>query len=480
MSFFQNTTVLARTVIVALSLLVLAACDSDNNNNNNNGNAAEMDAGMDMGGVEDTAATITATAAADGRFEILVTALQAAGLDATLDDASGTFTVFAPTDEAFQELGDDAINALLADIETLTDILLYHVIPEQAVLAETAISLAPGTVEMANGDTVALRVEDDALFINDSQVILTDIQASNGVIHVIDMVLMPPADPEPAAGTIPEVAVAAGSFTTLVTALQATGLDATLADESAMFTVFAPTDAAFAKLGDDVIAALLGDTDTLQDILLYHVIPEMAVDSTTAISLAGTSVTMANGDPAAITFMDGNLFIDGSLVEATDVAAANGVIHVIDTVMSPPEDPTTLVDVLVADGSFTTLVQAVQAAGLVDTLSDASATFTVFAPNDEAFAKLGMDTISSLLDDPDTLRDILLYHVIPDMAVDSTTALSLAGSGSMVEMANADNVTLSLSGSDLLVNSSTVIAVDVEASNGIAHVIDTVLIPPAE
>jgi uncharacterized surface protein with fasciclin (FAS1) repeats len=462
---------LARLLTFTASLLFVAAC-SDGNDNNNRNNAPQED----TGGTGGSTATITATAVADGRFETLVTALQATGLDATLDDESATFTVFAPTDDAFAALGEEAINGLLADTDTLRDILLYHVISGQAVSAETAISLAPGTVEMANGDEAALRLEGDALFINMSEVIITDIATSNGVIHVIDAVLTPPEEAEPAPGSIVDVAVSAGDFSTLVTALQATGLDTVLADETATFTVFAPTDAAFDALGEDTIAALLGDTDTLRDILLYHVITGQAVDSTTALSLAGASAEMANGDEAAITVVDGDLFIDGAQVIATDIAASNGVVHVIDTVMSPPEDPTTLVDVLVADGNFTTLVAALQATGLDATLADESREFTVFAPNDTAFAALGTDTINALLADTDTLSNILLYHVIPDMTVDSATAISLAGS--MVEMANGDSVTLSLNGSDLFVNTSQVIAVDVEASNGIAHVIDTVLTPP--
>jgi uncharacterized surface protein with fasciclin (FAS1) repeats len=187
---------------------------------------------------------------------------------------------------------------------------------------------------------------------------------------------------------------------------------------------------------------------------------------------------MANGDLADITLFDGNLFIDGSQVIITDIAASNGIIHVIDTVMSPPVEMTsTLVDVLVADGNFTTLVAALQATGLDATLADESGSFTVFAPNDDAFAKLGTDTINSLLADTDTLTNILLYHVIVGMEVDSATAISLAGS--MVEMANGDSVTLSsLTGSDLFVNDSQVIATDIDASNGIAHFIDTVLTPP--
>ena len=127
-------------------------------------------------------------------------------------------------------------------------------------------------------------------------------------------------------GTLPNIvdtAVAAGSFTTLVAALQATGLDAVLADESATFTVFAPTDDAFATLGADTITALLGDTDTLSDILLYHVISGAAVDSTTAISLAGSNVETANGDEISLTVTDGSLFINDA-----QVIVALSLIHI--------------------------------------------------------------------------------------------------------------------------------------------------------
>jgi uncharacterized surface protein with fasciclin (FAS1) repeats len=187
---------------------------------------------------------------------------------------------------------------------------------------------------MANGDLINIAVRDGSLFINESQVIIADVAASNGIIHVIDAVLIPPSDEGP--GTIVDVAVEAGSFTTLVAALQATGLDEVLADDTAEFTVFAPTDDAFALLGDDTINALLADPDTLSDILLYHVLAG-AVDAATALSLDGSMVEMANGDTVTLTVVDGELFINESKVIATDIAASNGIIHVIDAVLLPPE-----------------------------------------------------------------------------------------------------------------------------------------------
>jgi uncharacterized surface protein with fasciclin (FAS1) repeats len=280
-------------------------------------------------------ANIVDTAVDAEIFGTLVAALQATGLDEVLADESSNFTVFAPTDDAFALLGEDTINSLLADPDTLSDILLYHALAGQAVGASTAIGLAGNTVDTANGDGIALTLRDGALFVNNSQVVVTDIPARNGAIHVIDAVLLPPVVTV-AEGTIVDVAVADGNFTTLVAALQATGLDAALADDSQTYTVFAPTDEAFAVLGEDTINALLADTDTLSDILLYHVIGGAAVDSITALSLTGTSVAMANGDEAALAVSEGKLRIASAEVLITDIVTENGIIHVIDAVILPP------------------------------------------------------------------------------------------------------------------------------------------------
>ena len=450
--------------LVLLSVFALAACSDGNNNNNR----------------QNTLPNIIETAIAAGDFETLVAALQATGLDVTLSDEDQTFTVFAPTDDAFAALGEDTINTLLANLDVLSDILLYHVIAGQAVDAETAISLAGSLVEMANGDSVALTLRDGNLFINNSQVISVDIETSNGIIHVIDVVLTPPSDEEPT-GTIVDVALASDDFNTLVAALQATGLDATLADESGTFTVFAPTDAAFALLGEDTINALLGDTDTLSDILLYHVVAGSAVDSLTALTLAGGDVEMANGDLAPIALTENGLTIGGAWIVMTDIPATNGVIHVIDAVLTPPSDDAaagTIVDVALASEDFTTLVAALQATGLDATLADESGTFTVFAPTDAAFAMLGEDTINALLGDTDTLSDILLYHVITGSAVDAATALSLAGTN--VTMANGDLAPIVQTEDGLTIAGAWIVMTDIAATNGIIHVLDMVILPPDE
>ena len=112
---------------------------------------------------------------------------------------------------------------------------------------------AGSLVEMVNGDSVGLSLDGDNLLVNTATVILVDVAADNGVIHVIDAVLTPPADKGTPTMNIVDTAVAAGDFGTLVTALQAAGLDATLADETQSFTVFAPTDAAFAMIDPETL-----------------------------------------------------------------------------------------------------------------------------------------------------------------------------------------------------------------------------------
>ncbi|MFD2166869.1 fasciclin domain-containing protein [Thalassotalea euphylliae] len=431
-----------------------------------------------------TTTTIVDAAVANGSFTTLVTALEATGLDETLADESATFTVFAPTDDAFALLGEDTINGLLADTDTLSDILTYHVI-SGAVDSTAAVASAGQTVDMVNGDKLALSLSGDSLLVNTATVTATDIQTDNGIIHVIDAVLIPPADMGMPTANIVDTAVGAGSFNTLVAALQATGLDAVLADESTTYTVFAPTDDAFAMLGEETIATLLENPEVLSSILLQHVVAG-SVDSVTAFTLNGMAAETASGAMVDIMINADTdmLTVGGANVVTKDIYTTNGVIHVIDAVIvgdvEVPMTGNTIVDVAVGAGSFTTLVAALQATGLDTVLADDSTDFTVFAPTDAAFAKLGDETIQALLADPDTLSNILLYHVISGSKVMADGALAVANSmDKKVEMANGDMAALSLTGSQLFINDSAVSAADVGADNGVIHVIDSVILPPA-
>ncbi len=289
---------------------------------------------------------------------------------------------------------------------------------------------------------------------------------------------VPPTE-VPAPKDIVDTAVADGRFTTLVAAVEAAGLVDTLKSEGP-FTVFAPTDDAFAKLPAGTVEDLLKpeNLETLKTILLYHVVPGkvMAAD---VVTLDGkTADTAAEGNSIAISVKDGKVFLNDTVeVIITDIETANGVIHVIDTVLLPPAKTADIVDTAVADGRFTTLVAAVQAAGLVDTLKG-EGPFTVFAPTDDAFAKLPAGTVENLLkpENLETLKNVLLYHVVSGkvMAADVVTL-----DGKSADTAFAGNaVTISVKDGKVFLNDTVeVIITDIATTNGVIHVIDTVLLP---
>jgi transforming growth factor-beta-induced protein len=264
-------------------------------------------------------------------FSTLVTAVSTAGLVDALS-SEGPFTVFAPVNDAFAALGGDTINALLADTDALTNVLTYHVVPGRYPSGKLGLDLGAilkgeyisGYVQTLNGSDLRIDVTPFGILLNgDTMVTVPDIEGSNGIIHVIDQVLLPPKD-------IVDTAIDAG-FNTLVAAVQAAGLESALRGDGP-FTVFAPTDEAFAALGEETINALLADPDTLGNILLYHVVGAQVYSS----EVMPGNVTMLNGDMASLSADDmGNLMIDGANIIVTDVQAANGVIHVIDAVITP-------------------------------------------------------------------------------------------------------------------------------------------------
>ena len=290
---------------------------------------------------EPAAQTIVEIAAEDGRFSTLVAAVQAAGLAETLS-GEGPFTVFAPTDEAFAALPEGTLDNLLLpeNKQQLTDILLYHVVPGKVMAADVAGMNGQMADTALEGQQISIQADMGSVSLNENvSLIETDIEASNGVIHVIDSVLLPPSgETETGMETmdIVDTAVADGRFTTLVSAVQAAELVDTLKGEGP-FTVFAPTDEAFAALPEGTLDTLLlpENKQQLTDILLYHVVPGQVM----AADVAGlTSATTALGQDATVTVEDGRVFLNDNVeIIVTDIETSNGVIHVIDTVLIPPQ-----------------------------------------------------------------------------------------------------------------------------------------------
>jgi uncharacterized surface protein with fasciclin (FAS1) repeats len=295
--------------LIALPLaLALSACDDSSN---------------PVNGIGDGPQNIIETARDAGSFTTLLTALDVAGLTRALE-ADGPYTVFAPTDEAFAAIDAEVLSDLLADIDLLTAVLTYHVIPGE-VPASSVARLA--SAETLNEKSLSISLQDGAVFIDGAQVTVTDIQATNGIIHVIDAVVTP----QPIADIV-QTARGAETFETLLAAVEAAGLTEVLKGDGPL-TVFAPTDEAFAAIPAEALNALLADREALISVLTYHVVPERYLASDVlAVSALGT----ANGASAAISLDgDGNPRIDDALITAVDIETKNGVIHVIDRVIFP-------------------------------------------------------------------------------------------------------------------------------------------------
>jgi transforming growth factor-beta-induced protein len=293
---------------------------------------------------------------------------------------------------------------------------------------------------------------------------------------------------------IVDVAVENGSFTTLVAAVQQAELVDALKAEGP-YTVFAPTDDAFAALleATEMSAEDLLGAENLADILLYHVVAG-EFDAASVIELVGDNdyvlVDTLAGIPVKVSVDMGNVYINDAMVILPDVAASNGVIHVVDSVILPPSK--TITDIVVEsagmeeDAEFTVLLAAVSEAGLAETLAG-EGPFTVFAPTDAAFAAaleaLGI-TAEDLLASED-LTNILLYHVVGGEEAlysnDVAAALADAGEdGLMVETLNGASFTVTADDEGIYVDGAKIIMTDILASNGVIHVIDAVILPPAE
>jgi transforming growth factor-beta-induced protein len=279
--------------------------------------------------------------------------------------------------------------------------------------------------------------------------------------------------PEPEQADIVGVATEAGSFSTLLTAVEAAGLVETLQGEGP-YTVFAPTDEAFAALPEGTLDSLLADTEALSQVLLYHVVPgEVMASDVVELETAAT----AQGEDIAITVEGDSVKVNQANVITTDIAASNGVIHVIDQVILPPSmtveqaEMGDIVETAQAAGNFTTLLAAVEAAGLAETLKG-DGPFTVFAPTDEAFAALPEGTLDALLADPEALTQVLLYHVVSG----EVTAEQVVGLES-AETVQGGSVSIRSEDGKVFINDAEVIATDVLTSNGVIHVIDRVIVP---
>ncbi|MEM9076658.1 MAG: fasciclin domain-containing protein [Bacteroidota bacterium] len=499
----------SKLLITLFALFAFVACSDDDEQA-----LAEM--------VMEADKNIVETAQGNDALDSLVAALTTADLNDDSDligtlSGDGPFTVFAPTNEAFTALlgsldGFDSLDDFDTEEERalLGTILQYHVV---AGIAAASTELTDGqTIGTVQGEDVTI-TKNDKVFVGDAtdtdaEVIVPDVVASNGIVHVIDKVLLPQevidALNPPASETLVDIVVATEALSLLEGAVIKADLVGTLNSEGP-FTVFAPTDDAFVALldilGDDYSS--LDDFDTeeeinlLRNILLYHVIPAQVLEADLAAgdvetAFAGNSISVIASDD---TFVIGDASDVDANITDTDILASNGVAHTIDKVLLPQAaldfvatlQLKTIVEIAIENNDLSLLVDALQAAnaGLVEALSG-EGPFTVFAPTNQAFIDLldilG-DDYNSLADfdtqaEIDLLIDILTYHVVPDIAA---FAADLSD-GQQIPTLFGDKLGINLKNNTVhVVDASnvnaTVVLPDVEASNGVVHVIDKVLLP---
>lgn len=272
---------------------------------------------------------IVSVALADGRFGTLAAALTEAKLVETLQ-GKGPFTVFAPTDEAFSKLPEGTVATLLKpeNREKLQAVLTYHVLSGSVDLAG---ALAAKEAQTVQGSKVKIGFSDGKVRVNDAAILNADIQCSNGIIHVIDSVILPPTP----ANDIASVAKRAGSFKTLLAAAEAAGLGDALSGDQPL-TVFAPTDEAFAALPKGTVESLLQpeNREKLITILSLHAVSGKV---SAGDALNAKQAKALSGGTLEFGISEGLFKVNGVTIVKTDIVCDNGVIHVIDAVLLPKD-----------------------------------------------------------------------------------------------------------------------------------------------
>ncbi len=384
-----------------------------------------------------------------------------------------TTTVFAPTNAAFQAAGFSSVAAIqAADPNVLRRILLYHVVRSRFFTPQFTV----GELTTFEGGTLLTNQTGNQATVQGAgnpapiQIQSRNINTLNGVVHVINQVLLP--GEMTATKTITDLVIENPNLSLLKAAAVRTGRAPALATGD--LTVFAPTNAAFQAAGFADEAAINGaDVNVLRRILLYHVIGTGRFFAD-RLPQRLTGLGTLQGEQVYVVREQRGIFVNGISVVQSNVKASNGVVHVINRVLAVPGGNT--VEVAVSNPNLSFLVAAVQRAGLAQTL--VTNTFTVFAPTNAAFQAAGFPSIASIqAADPNVLRNILLYHVVPDRAFAAnlrTDNLRTAQGGDVFVTAAPDRVSVKGRANS---SPSNVVAADVNTLNGVVHVIDQVLLP---
>lgn len=411
--------------------------------------------------------------AQENGFNSLAAALTRADLVSALQ-AEGNFTVFAPTDEAFaallEAIGQNSIDDI--PVEVLKQVLLYHVVPAKVMSSE----ITAGDVNTLEGSSISLDIMNGVSVNNIMVKAPFDVEASNGVIHAVDQVLVP-ASVAQFVNTVLEPAYFNNNFSTLIAAALKAELVETLLNTPNL-SIFAPTNDAFTAAGINVSET---PKETLAAVLTYHVVGAKVMSA----DIPREAATV-NSNKLYFSVIESGAYINGNtMITAVDIESGSGVVHVIDQVLLPPNGNIVETAVSLSEqGEFTSLVAALSRTAnegsadqnLINVLNG-DGPFTVFAPTNDAFQALldSKDDWNTLSDIPlETLVAVLTYHVVPARAYDK----DLAGALQNGELPTAAGKNLMIDLNNLTINTnSTIIGVNTNATNGVIHVIDNVLLP---
>ena len=407
----------------------------------------------------------------DGRFTTLLAAVEAVNIEDLLRE--DWLTLFAPTDAAFEALEASqpgTMASLYAAPDTLRDILLYHVVPDQY----ESESFADGDrLRTFNDRELTIRIEGGVFYANDVEISQTDIEAQNGMFHVLDGILIPPPRQLP---DLSDRLRDDARFTTLSAAVDAAGIDNDLRGVDAA-TLFAPTDAAFEALEaaqPGIIESLINDPEALRRVLLSHAV--LGRHDSEAVAAAERFETVS-GEEIRIRVDDGEIFVNDVRIIEANINAGNGIIHVLEGVLLPPvveEPPPNLGDVIREARRFDLFMGLAEVAGVIDEFAG-DRMLTVIAPTDEAlFAQreLEPDFLDLLLDDRDVLQNFILQHLFEGLQ----TSEALRGTDRLVSLGGGE-FQVRTDAQTILINDQELIDLNLLAVNGVVHAVNTLLLP---
>ncbi|KAG5852234.1 transforming growth factor-beta-induced protein ig-h3 [Anguilla anguilla] len=388
----------------------------------------------------------------DDDLETLRTAVAAAGLTNLLE-SDGHYTVFAPTNEAFEKIPPETLNRILGDPVALKDLLNYHILKNmqcsESVVAGTPLETLQGTVLEVGCDGTEMTLNGKAVITKKDQL------GTNGVVHYINELLIPDS-----AKTLSELAQESSISKANMMFVEA-GLESHLSGSESV-TLLAPQDDAFKEVSTTI-------TPDMKTLLSHHIVKGQLSSRSL---YHGQVLEAVDGLKLRVFVYRNNLCIENVCIAAHDKTGRFATMFTVDKLLTPPVG--TVMDVLKGDDRFSTLVGAIQTAGLTEMMNQAG-TYTVFAPTNEAFSAMPPADLNKLLGDPNQLASVLKYHVGDEILVSGGV-----GSHSRMKPLEGERLELSLKNYTVYVNKIPVTDADLMATNGVVHAVGSIIqsLPP--